>query len=488
MNAAIPISHETTRLHHIASHRKWTGKVVFGAALLLAAIGARPYAGSWNDGSRLASVESIVDRHTLALDDSIFVLDPAALARRRLTSPYDAPALRATGTKDKLLVGDHFYSDKPHVPALLMAAAYWILREGLGLKATANPRWFCYLMTLLSAGVAYALAVWSVFAISRAVGHADFPAMALAASLALGTAALPYSRNVNSHVMLLAVAGLILLNLEKIARCISPVRGRSFLIGSLAGLAYAIDPGAGMVLAVFACLAVTIMNRKAASLAPVLLAASPWIVAHHALNYSIGHTIAPANTVVAYLSWLGSGFDASNITGSLPNRSAWRTAVYSLALLFGKRGFVGHNLPLFMAIPAAVVLLADHGRLWQLEKWVVLCAASVCVATWAMYSLLSTNYSGLSCSIRWFVPMLAPAYLTMAIFLRERPQYWDPFVALSLFGAVLASMMWWQGPWNQHLVHGYWLLQACALITAGVQVFWLLESGSAWETPRERDP
>ena len=487
MNAAIPISKQMTRLRPAGSYRPWAGKAVFGAALLLAAVGARNYAGSWNDGSRLASVESIVDRHTLAVDDSIFVLAPAALARDRLASPYDAPALRATGTKDKLLVGGHFYSDKPQVPSVLMAAAYWIVREVVGLEAAENPRRFCYLMTLLSAGVGYAIAVWSVFAISRAVGHADLPAMVLAASLALGTVALPYSRHVNSHVMLLAVAGLIFLNLEKIARCISAVRGRSFLIGSLAGLAYAIDPGAGMVLAIFACIAVAIMNRKAASLAPVLVAASPWIAAHHALNYSIGHTIAPANTVVAYLSWLGSGFDASNITGTLPNRSAWRTAVYSLALLFGKRGFVGHNLPLFMAIPATVVVLADRKRLGQLERWVILCAASVCIATWAMYSLLSTNYSGLSCSIRWFVLMLAPAYLALAVFLRERPQYWNPFLALSFWGAVLASMMWWQGPWNQHLVHGYWLVQACALITAGVQVFWLRESRSAWEDPRERD-
>jgi len=36
------------------------------ACLGVAAISARPFAGGWNDGSRLAAVESIVDRHTLA--------------------------------------------------------------------------------------------------------------------------------------------------------------------------------------------------------------------------------------------------------------------------------------------------------------------------------------------------------------------------------------------------------------------------------------
>jgi hypothetical protein len=264
------------------------------------------------------------------------------------------------------------------------------------------------------------------------------------------------------------------------------VRGRPLLIGSLAGFAYAVDPGAGMVLAFFAYVTVGIVERKATSLALGLVAASPWIAAHHALNYSIGHTIAPANTVVAYLSWPGSGFDASNITGTLPNRSAWRTAEYSLALLFGKRGFVGHNFALFLAIPATVVLLADPRSLSKREGWVLLCGASVCIATWVMYSLLSTNYSGLSCSIRWFVPMLAPAYLTVAVFLRERPQYWNPFLALSAWGVLLSSMMWWQGPWTQHMVHGYWLVQACAIITVAVQLIRLRDGRWAWEIQHDR--
>ena len=39
-------------------------------AVAIALIGARPYAGSWNDGSRLATVESLVDYHTWEIDNS----------------------------------------------------------------------------------------------------------------------------------------------------------------------------------------------------------------------------------------------------------------------------------------------------------------------------------------------------------------------------------------------------------------------------------
>ena len=54
------------------AERPWATAVVAAVALGLAAASARPYAGGWNDGSRLAAAESLIDRSTLAIDDSIF--------------------------------------------------------------------------------------------------------------------------------------------------------------------------------------------------------------------------------------------------------------------------------------------------------------------------------------------------------------------------------------------------------------------------------
>src|SRR5690349_20027514 len=94
-------------------------------AAILAAVTARPYAGAWNDGSRLATVESLVDRHTFAIDDSIY-LTPSAAAR----PPYDpSSALVARyGTLDKLRIDGRWYSDKSPVPAVLMAGPYEVWR------------------------------------------------------------------------------------------------------------------------------------------------------------------------------------------------------------------------------------------------------------------------------------------------------------------------------------------------------------------------
>ena len=74
---------------------------VLAIAMLLAIFGARPYAGSWNDGSRLAAVESLLDRGTLAIDDSMFVNPALSPAGHNPYSPGDAD-LQARGTSDKL--------------------------------------------------------------------------------------------------------------------------------------------------------------------------------------------------------------------------------------------------------------------------------------------------------------------------------------------------------------------------------------------------
>ena len=49
---------------------------VVAVAAFIALAGARPFAGSWNDGSRLATVEALVDYGTWAIDDSVFLCVP----------------------------------------------------------------------------------------------------------------------------------------------------------------------------------------------------------------------------------------------------------------------------------------------------------------------------------------------------------------------------------------------------------------------------
>ncbi len=107
--------------------------ILIGAAVA-AIFTARPYAGSWNDGSRLAMVESLGDRGTFRIDDSIYV-QPASADIPPYT-PGDE-FLARHGTKDKMYIGEHYYSDKSPVPGVAMAGTYWLLRL-LGLAPAAS--------------------------------------------------------------------------------------------------------------------------------------------------------------------------------------------------------------------------------------------------------------------------------------------------------------------------------------------------------------
>src|SRR5205085_1542791 len=80
-------------------------------AALLAVVSARWAAASYNDGSRLAAVECLVDHHTLSIDDSVYVRPPRSGPGPH---PYRADfEFVEDGTLDKVRVGGHYYSDKP---------------------------------------------------------------------------------------------------------------------------------------------------------------------------------------------------------------------------------------------------------------------------------------------------------------------------------------------------------------------------------------
>ncbi len=454
----------------------WTGLLVLAGAVTVALLSARGYAGSWNDGSRLATVECLVDYHTLAIDRSVFVRVPPA------SPPYPAsePTLLRGGTADKLRIGGHFYSDKSPVPALLLAGVYQVCQWTTGLTARESPGWFCYLMTLASSGLAYVAAAWCVWRFGRPLGLAPSLRLALTASFALATVALPYAQHVNNHVLLLGVAAALMLglahlsaecgmrNAERKRNSAFRIPHSAFWLGTLAGFGYTIDLGTGPVLLVCTVALVAWRCRRVGAVAAVVAAALPWLALHHAINYAVGGTLGPANAVAAYFQWPGCPFTPENLTGGWKHPHVWHFLSYAVQLLAGKRGFLGHNPALLLALPVAFVLLWRRTPEWP----EVLFACLWCSGTWLAYAFNSNNYSGACCSIRWFVPLLAPGYYLLAVFLREHPGFKGDFLVLSGCGAVLAGLMARTGPWLNQMVPGYWVVFVAALLGwAGYRVW-----------------
>jgi hypothetical protein len=432
---------------------KW---LPFLLASLVAVVSVCPYAGCWNDGSRLATVESLVDRHTFVIDDSIFVRVPAD------NPPYpDNPLLAERGTLDKMCIFGRFYSDKSPLPAVFLAVVYAVWQCFTGLTASARPDLFCYFLGLLSSGLAYVVAVVSLDRLARILRLPSPARWALTLSFALSTVALVYVRHVNNHILLLGVAMAMMPEMALLAGGAQQGERhwkRLTVLGTLAGFGYTIDLGAGPLLLMCLLGLVAVRFRKPLSVGTVLLAALPWVLAHHVLNYWVGGSWKPANANPEFFNWPGSPFPPQTLTGSWNHHSLPDLGVYALSLLFGKRGFVGHNLPLFLLIPALPTLCRSTRERSELAFALLWCGL-----TWVLYAWASTNYSGQCCSVRWFVPLLAPCYYALGVFLRESPRSVGSFAVLSAWGALLAGLAWWYGPWIRHLVPGFWPIQLAAL-------------------------
>ena len=193
--------------------------IILIGAILIAVLGARPYASSWNDGGRLATVEALVDQHTFAIDNSIFVNVPEQPG----LDPYGRDVPSTGGTLDKMLINGHFYSHESPVGALYMAGVYWVAQKLTGLTAAQQPHAFVYLMTVASTGLAYVISVICIWFMARRIGLPEDTSFLVTVSFGLATLAPVYSRQVNSQMLALGVVAAIflLVTSRQVALCCS---------------------------------------------------------------------------------------------------------------------------------------------------------------------------------------------------------------------------------------------------------------------------
>ncbi|MGL6094659.1 MAG: hypothetical protein ACRC7O_02510, partial [Fimbriiglobus sp.] len=237
--------------------------------------------------------------------------------------------------------------------------------------------------------------------------------------------------------------------------------GKSVLLGALTGFGYTIDLGAGPPLLAATGAFVLFQTRRFWPAVGFTLAALPWVVAHHGLNYAVGGTIGPANAVPAYLDWPGSPFTAETMTGGLKHSPGW-FVLYALDLFFGQKGIISTNLPLWLAAGGAIRV-----GLWQPARRPAL---AYCVGwtgiVWLLYAATSNNYGGQCASVRWFVPFLAPGFWVIGLTIAAEPRFRRDLLWLTAVGLPVVGLMWLDGPWMPRMVPGLW--------------GWLAVAGAGW--------
>ncbi|BCJ51441.1 hypothetical protein Asp14428_29160 [Actinoplanes sp. NBRC 14428] len=348
---------------------------VFAGLAILGIVTVLPTVNSWSDASRMATIQSLVDFHTLSIDQSVF---------------------HRTG--DKVFIDGHFYSDKLAVPSLIGAAVYYPL-SAFGVKLGYGWNLAYYVITLLTVKVLWLIGLIAFYRSLTVTPLSDRMRIWLTLALGVGSLYFTWSATFNNHSL---AASWVAIGFYFVLRARHGLRkGRSLFA---AGLFFALAGGSDVpILAVFGGFFLYVLADKrlrshaAWYLLPLPLTAIPALL----VNYRISGSLVPVQLVTSYFQYPGTPWKPQALTGAGMNQGAF-LAEYTYHALIGRRGFLLYNPLLFLALPLLVRELGGS-RPFHREARVV-CAVTVPIV--AYYLLYSNNYSGWSYSIRWFVPLL----------------------------------------------------------------------------------
>jgi hypothetical protein len=194
--------------------------MVFVVVLALWSFQTKTSHDSWNESSRLAAIESLVERGTWRIDGS----------------PYGHE------TGDKIQLNGHYYSTKPPLLSALAALLYGLLHHAFGATLAVNgcvPGSLCvyYWLTLSLVGLPSAWLAATFYQLVQRQNQAPGWALALTTLLCFGSMLWPYSLVFNNHVP----AAAALFGSFYLLCGSSPSRAQLFWSGLLVGTAVMFD-------------------------------------------------------------------------------------------------------------------------------------------------------------------------------------------------------------------------------------------------------
>lgn len=332
----------------------------------------------WNNSSRLATAESLVENKTFQIDDSYF-----------------------KNTGDKVLIGGNFYSDKPPLPAIFAAIVYFPLYHIFGIEFSKYPELCNYIITLI---VIKLLWLFAVIAFYKSLGYTKIHNCTrniLVISLSLGTSMLTWSTTFNNHIIAAAFLSIGFLAYLKYK---DKEEYKYLVYMSLAlSTAGVCDIPTSIFFIIFsACLIrkEKIKNILVYYLTPAIIVTLPSLFIH----YSIHQSILPLQLIPEYFVYEGSpwiGDKLQRLSGVQINNFEFILS-YTFHSLFGYRGFLIFN-PVMIISLIGMANIIKQKNLYALECKAIMFSSIILI----LYYLVFTNdYGSNSYSIRWFVPIL----------------------------------------------------------------------------------
>lgn len=369
--------------------------------------------GSWADGSRLATIQAIVEQGALHIDDSDYFWQG-----------------------DKVRFEPHYYSHQPPMLALVGALPYALLHHVLGFSIT-DP-WSYRAITWVCVGLPLLLGLWALARLSRRAGMDDGAAALLVLAIFGASHVLPYALVLNQHG---AAAGWVAFALWLV------VQRRAALAGLVLALATTID-----LTAVFFALGVLVPVIAQGSRAFVAYAvgALPILALHFSINLGVAGDLRPFGLHLEAFEYPMSPFMLMNLTGSNAGEAAGSLGTYAQWALIGRSGVFSHHPWLLLLIAAAIAAAVRPGAA-RLGRPLGLAVLLGSFGVLGYYLLQSRNLGGSSFGMRWFTVFMPALAIGGAAWLggvtRRPGPYLGTLIALLLAVSTGTAVLGAKNPW-----------------------------------------
>ncbi len=380
-----------------------------------------------DEQSRMATIQAIVENHTLAIDRTLF----------------------SDTTRQKIQVNGHLYSDQPPALAALLSGPYWLMHR-LGVTFEHNPLWVMFLLTLLGVTIPVALSAGLIYKMGRLFELPRPWRAALGLAVVLGSGLVSYSTVLNAHASaatMLLTAGACLVQVG----LFNELRSSAiwlFLAGVAAGLAAIIDPPATIFMVTLALVVGAFRWKLAARAAAIflyVLGATGPVLFHCALNERITGDCIPAylrpqfdpsaRPVMARSEFSDDDFDDQS-------SGAWRGIVHFLGracdALIGAHGVFSHFPVVLMGLLGVLMVMHRH---WPPStKMLASVTVGGSLAIVVLYCLSCADWGEAMFATRWFILFLPLLLFWSGAWLRRPHRHlsWALAGALLFFSAAVS--------------------------------------------------
>ncbi|QEH37999.1 hypothetical protein OJF2_65950 [Aquisphaera giovannonii] len=412
---------EAIRAGSAGAWRAWLIGLVYWISLLPITSPPRHSGNVW---SRYMTIESLVERGTLAIERS--------------------PLLAISGSPDQVKIGPHLYSDKPPMLSAIAAGLYAPLHRVAGWKMS-RPGDFSAVNAALVWGIVGLSSALALAGLRRLLGLSPVrPIVADLLTLAFGYSSLLLSYGVtfNNHSV---AAGLITWALAIVATGARGARAwrGEFAAGFLAGLGATIDlPAGGFVTA---ALAVWLAARRRGLPLAYLIGCGGPLLAAAWLQLRTSGSPLPVEMNPRLFDYEGSYWTTG--PGRWVERGPrWR---FGLELLFGPQGWLTVTPALLLGVIGAGWVASRRGDPMRPLGLVVL-ATILVLAGYYTWGVRRTDFAGLSYGTRHLLA-ISPATFALAVILvgRSRSKAVCAVLALLIAVGAVYAIAGMKDPWSR---------------------------------------